>query len=264
MTFLRCVKRLTTLLVFAYGVLVVVALGCSDQLLFHPHPAGYRDDATIIKLHTADGETISARYFAAPGAKYTILHSHGNGEDIGDDFWVYERFAQQGFNVLGYDYHGYGTSTGSPGEEGTYRDIDAAYDYLTGTLKTPPERIILLGKSVGSGPAVDLAARKPVAGLILESAFTSVFRVPFRVRILPWDKFDNLAKLPKVHCPVLVIHGKSDGLVSVWHGEKLFEAANEPKRCLWIDHAGHNDVLNVGSADYDKALADFVRLLDQH
>ena len=245
-----------------YLVLVVVAAGCSDKLLFHPHQASYQDSAAILKLPAADGQTISARYYAAPDAKYTILHSHGNGEDMGDDFWIYERLSRQGFNVLGYDYPGYGTSTGTPSEAGCYRAIEAAYEYLTDTAKTPPNRIILLGKSIGSGPAVDLAARKPIAGLVLESAFTSIGRVPFRARILPWEKFDNLAKLPKINCPVLVIHGTRDELVSVWHGRKLFEAANQPKRCLWIEGAGHNDVLNVGSADYDQALADFVRALD--
>ncbi len=99
---------------------------------------------------------------------------------------------------------------GKPSEGNAYRDIDTAYNYLTQTLRIPSERIIVYGRSVGGGSAVDLAGREALGGLILESSFTSAFRVIVPFPILPFDKFANIDKIERVNCPVLVIHGKAD------------------------------------------------------
>lgn len=260
MTVRRQIKRLAILLAVGYAALVILG-GCADHLLFQPHPSSYQDAPDIIKIRTADGETLSAQQFLNPRARYTILYSHGNAEDLGDCFPLYEQLRHLGFNVLAYDYRGYGTSTGTPSEEGSYRDIEAAYEYLVNHLHVPPSRIVLLGRSVGGGPSTDLAVRKPVAGLVLESTFTSAFRIPLRFRFLWWDKFDNLEKVARLRCPLLVIHGRSDGVISCWHGEKLYEAAPQPKRCLWVEGAGHNDVHWVAGAAYGDAMVEFARCL---
>src|SRR5690606_30461216 len=97
-----------------------------------------------------------------------------------------------------------------------------------------PERIILLGRSVGAGPATQLAAREPVGGLVVESAFTSAFRVLTRVRLLPFDRFDNLKHIRHARCPVLVIHGAEDDIIPPSHGRRLFAAAPEPRAHYWI------------------------------
>lgn len=264
MTWRRQVKRLAVLAVGAYLALAFVAAFFSERLLFHPHRAGYADSAEIIKLTTADGTTISARHIVNPAAKFTVIYSHGNGEDMADCREVYDVIHRAGFSVLAYDYHGYGTSGGSPTERNSYADIDAAYEYLTGKAGVPPQRIILLGKSIGSGPSADLAARRPVAGLILESAFVSAFRVPLRVPLLPWDKFENLSKLSSVTCPIMVIHGEDDLLIPIWHGRRLYEAAPGPKHCLWVPRAGHNDLIYAAGARYELALQDFAGLIDGH
>ncbi len=263
MTFRRQVKRLVILLAGAYVLLMIIACGFADRLMFHPHESSYADTDDIIKLTTADGVKISAMYFANPAAKFTILHSHGNAEDMGDLIGIYREISNAGFNVLAYDYNGYGTSEGTPGEKAAYADIDAAYDYLTGELHVPPERIIVLGRSIGGGPAVDLAARRPVGGLVLESAFVSAFRTVTRVPLLPWDKFENLKKLPSVKCPVLVIHGDRDSLVAPWHGKRLYEAAPGEKQCLWVEGAGHNDLVWVAGERYARALQDFAALVEK-
>ena len=262
MTIRRQLKRLGILLVGAYIGFAMIALFLSERLLFRPHPSSYVDTSEIVKLTTSDGTVISALYLTNPSARYTIIHSHGNGEDMGDNRYTYQQICNAGFNVFAYDYHGYGTSGGEPSEQRTYADIDAAYDYLTNKLHVPPERIILLGRSIGGGPSVDLAIRKPVAGLLLESAFVSAFRAPTCIKLLPWDKFNNLAKLPSAKCPVLVIHGTDDWTVRAWHGRRLYEAANEPKQCLWVENAGHNDLIDVAGQRYFKALLDFAALLD--
>jgi fermentation-respiration switch protein FrsA (DUF1100 family) len=115
---------------------------------------------------------------------------------------------------------------------------------------------------LGAAAAVDLAAKRPVAGLVMESAFTSAFRVLTRYALLPFDKFPNLAKIRNVHCPVLVIHGKRDGIISFYHGQTLFAAANEPKVSYWVDRAGHNDIAAVAGSGYFEQLRKFADLID--
>ena len=261
MTLRRQVKRMIVILAILYVAICAGLLACADRILFQPHPSGYADDKDIVKLRTSDGALISAMYMPSPSAKYTILFSHGNAEDMGDDREETEMFRSLGFAVLAYDYHGYGTSQGKPSEDNCYRDIDAAYEYLTGTLKVPPERVLLLGKSVGSGPSVDLATRQPVAGLILQSAFTSAFHTHWVGYLVPGDRFRNIDKIGRVKCPVLVMHGRQDWVVPFAHGQQLFAAANEPKRCLWVDDAGHNDIPLVADTQYNQALQGFAKLV---
>jgi len=263
MTFKRQVKRLAILFVGAYILGFIVALCFINRVLYWPGEASYSDDKRITKLTTADGVQISAMWLPNAKARYTILYSHGNGEDMGDMEPYYRMIQNGGYAVLAYDYHGYGTSQCSPSEEATYADIDAAYDWLINVQHVPPERILLLGRSIGGGPATDLATRRPVGGLILESAFTSAFRVATHWPIFPRDRYCNIEKLPKVHCPVLVIHGRDDGVVRFWHGQKNYATANEPKQCLWVEGAGHNDLMLTAGGTYLKTLDDFAKLVDQ-
>jgi fermentation-respiration switch protein FrsA (DUF1100 family) len=112
---------------------------------------------------------------------------------------------------------------------------------------------------VGSGPATELAARVPVGGLVLESAFVSTFRVLTKVPLLPFDRFPNLRHLRQVRCPVLVIHGTEDEVIPVSHGRRLYAIAAEPKESLWVEGAHHNDVPLVGGTRYWAALTAFTR-----
>jgi len=264
MLLLILLRGLFLVLLGLYLIVFFIALFFSDQLIFQPQRAGYRDDAEILKLNSSDGAKISARYLANPNAAFTILFSHGNAEDIGDVEALLEGMRSAGFAVFAYDYQGYGTSEGKPSERHAYQDEDAAYDYLVQTLHTPPNRIIAFGRSVGGGPATDLASRRRVAGLILESSFTSAFRVMTRVRILPFDKFDNLGKIKKVHCPVLIIHGTQDSVINPSHGRRLFAAANDPKRAFWVEGANHNDVEFVAGSRYSESLRRFAELIQQY
>ncbi len=250
----RAITRFVRFIGMLYVSLTVFAWGCSDSMIFHPPKGTYRDGPDIIKIDVGIGQRISAMYLVNPLAKFTLLISHGNAEDIGTGLDMYRVFAERGYNVLVYDYRGYGTSDGRPSEKNTYEDVTAAYDFLVGELKVPPERIIALGRSVGSGPAVYLASRKSLAGLILESPFVSAFRVMTRVPILPFDKFNNLSRIGDVHCPVLIAHGMADEVVGLWHGKKLFDRANEPKLSLWVEGAGHNNLLWEAGESYWKSL----------
>ena len=244
-----------------YLVFVFVAAFLSDRMIFYPQPSSYRDDARITKLKTAAGKTISAAYLPDPHAEFTILYSHGNAEDIGDLAPLLDELHDAGFAVMSYDYEGYGTSEGTPSERATYQDIDAAYAFLTQQQHVPPARIIVFGRSVGNGPAIDLASRQPVGGLIVQSGFTSAFRVLTRVPLLPFDKFRNLDKIKRVKCPVLVMHGKRDAVIPFYMGERLFAAAPGPKWAVWAPTAGHNDFEWEARAQYLPAIHAFAARL---
>jgi hypothetical protein len=254
-------QRLVRSIIFVYVAIGVWGYFFSNSLIFQPQPATYSDTSEILKLKSANGELISAVYLPNDAAKYTILYSHGNAEDLGDMLPVIQEIQAMGFAVLSYDYQGYGTSGGQPTVSKSYQDIDAAYHYLTETLGIAPNQIIIYGRSVGGGPSVDLAARQPVAGLILESTFVSAFRALTQVPLYPFDKFENLAKIKQVNSPVLVMHGTEDEVVRFWHGQALFAAAQEPKLSLWVEGAGHNEVMWVAGDRYSAALRDFVELL---
>ncbi|HEY8240684.1 MAG TPA: alpha/beta hydrolase, partial [Kiritimatiellia bacterium] len=166
-----------------------------------------------------------------------------------------------GFSVFAFDYSGYGTSEGKPTESGVYEDTLAAFDYMTNALRIAPGNIIAHGRSVGAAMAIDLATKRPVGGLVVESGFVTAFRVKTVIPIAPFDRFRNIDKIARVKCPVLVFHGRNDDVVPFWHGEKLFEAAPEPKRSAWIDEAGHNDLFWIAGGRYRTELESLASLV---
>jgi fermentation-respiration switch protein FrsA (DUF1100 family) len=245
---------LTALL--AYTAFASLAYFVSDRMIFQPPPASYRaGQLPIVMVPGADGGSIATLYLPNPRAAITLLFAHGNAEDLGHLAPWLEELRRAGFSVLAFDYRGYGASTGGPPTaSGATRDMEAVYQHAVRTLGIPPSRLVLYGRSVGSGPATDLAARLPVGGLVLESAFTSAFRVLTRVALLPFDRYPNLRHLRRVRCPVLVIHGTEDEVVPISHGRRLYEAARGPKQALWIEGAHHNDISLVGGGRYWAAL----------
>ena len=254
-------KRLVRSLIIIYVIFCLYVFFFADGKIFLPQPSTYQDTKEILKLTTPDRLQLSAVYLPNPASTHTILYVHGNAEDLGDIQPVLQKLQNIGFSVFAYDYRGYGTSQGTPTERNAYRDIETAYNYLTQQLRVPSQRIIAYGRSVGGGSAVDLASRKPVAGLIMESAFTTAFRVIVPIPILPFDKFRNIDKIKKLKCPVLVMHGKADDTIPFQHGQQLFAAAKEPKLSLWVDEAGHNDVMWVAGDGYSDTLRQFAQLL---
>lgn len=257
----RLIRSMILIPIFVLFGLLIIAVFFADRAIFRPQNSSYKDTADVIKLKTRHGDEISAKYEENLQASYTILFSHGNAEDLGMIEPLAWRLRDLGLNVLTYDYQGYGTSGGSPTEENAYAAIDVAYEYLVEEKQIDPDRIILHGRSLGGGVAVDLASRKPVGGLILESTFTTAFRVVTRYPILPFDKFDNIKKIEKVTCPVLVIHGTDDWTIPSYHGRLLFETANEPKQSLWVEGAGHNNVVYTNEKLYADTIKSFVQTL---
>jgi hypothetical protein len=248
-------------LVLFYLLLAVYAWLVSDSMIFHPEFSRQPDPPGILKLRTADGEVISAIHLPNDAARFTVLFSYGNASSLGNSHSFLLWLRELGFSVFAYDYRGYGSSQGKPSERALYADIDAAYGYLTDSLKVPPERIIAFGQSLGGAVAVDLASRKKLGDLVVESSFVSAFRVMTRVTVLPFDKFASIQKIGRIRCPVLFIHGDCDRTIPLWHGQALFEAAREPKIMLAVPGGDHNYVPEEYAEDYEKALRGFAASL---
>ena len=257
LTVQRICLSICVIAVISYCGFFLLLQVLAERVAFQPHPVEYLDSNQILKLSAGDGSFISARFLSNPAARYTILYSHGNGEDLGDIIPTMHGLQGMGFSVFAYDYRGYGTSSGSASESNAYEDEELAYNYLIKELHVPPDSIIAYGHSLGGAMAVDLASRKPLAGLVMESTFVSGFRVLTRYPLFPFDRFRSLEKLKRTRCPVLIIHGRRDQIIPFWHGELLYESANQPKQHLWIETAGHNDIAETGAGEIRAALASF-------
>ncbi|MHC4212553.1 MAG: alpha/beta hydrolase [Planctomycetota bacterium] len=258
------IMRLVGSLVFIYVTVLLFAYFFADRFVFLRKKSSYIDNPEIIKIEVGDGVNLSALYLKATRSEFTILYSHGNGEDIGDLREIFENFQSAGYSVFAYDYRGYGTSDGRASEKNFYADAGVVYSYLVNELKNPPEKIIVLGRSIGGAAAIDIASKEIVAGLILEGAFTSAFRVAMPIVPFPFDKFNNIDKIDKVRCPVLFIHGRDDTIVPFSHGLSLFEKANEPKRSFWVEDAGHNDLYSVADVKYWENLKKFEKMISNN
>jgi fermentation-respiration switch protein FrsA (DUF1100 family) len=237
-----------------------MALGFVDRLIFLPPEPSYDEAAQrLVRLESATGDEIVAFHQETPGASLTVLFAHGNAEDLGDSFSHAEQYAQLGVSVFSSDYPGYGLSSGKPTEGAAYAAAATAYQYLCEHVGLDTEAIVAHGRSLGGGVMVDVASRVSVGGLIIESSFVSVYQVVTRVPILPVDQFTSLAKLAGVTAPVLVIHGQRDEVIAPWHGRRLWEALPRHRRSsLWVEDAGHNDLVEVAGRSYWDALSTFI------
>jgi len=214
-------------------------------------------NAEDVWLTTADGVRIHAWWIPARGAKLATLHLHGNGGNITHRTIAAMGIRQAGSSVLLLDYRGYGRSEGSPSEKGLYKDADAAY----GWLKQRSPGIVIHGESLGSAVAVDLAARQPCNGVVLEAPFTSAADVAHRV--LPYlgpmvvRSFNTMSKIGRLRVPIFVLHGTRDEIIDFSMGKALYEAAPRPKRFWAVEGAGHNDIQWVAGPDYTAHLKAF-------
>ncbi|GMH01208.1 hypothetical protein Nepgr_003047 [Nepenthes gracilis] len=224
----------------------------------------HRENVDVLRISTRKGTEIVAMYVRYPMASSTLLYSHGNAADIGQ---MYELFIELSINLkvnlMGYDYSGYGQSTGKPTENNTYADIEAAYKCLEERYGVKQEEIILYGQSVGSGPTLDLAARLPrLKAVVLHSPILSGLRVMYPVKRTYWfDIYKNIDKIPFVKCPVLVIHGTADSVVDFSHGKQLWELCPEKYEPLWLKGGNHCDLELF--PEYIKHLKKFVSAVEK-
>ena len=252
-----------TLLIMAYGGMALFAYLKADSLMFPCPPPSYETIPGSFPLPLPSGGIITARYWPCTSGPtpYTLIYSPGNAQDLGKVVNYAKQFASKGFNVLGYEYPGCGHTPGTPTEALIYEAAEAAYSYVNQTLGVADSAIVLYGFSLGGGPSVELAIHHPVAGLILEGTFASAFRVMTHWKMLPWDCFDNLAKISQVKCPILIIHGLEDTTVPPYHSEWLIKAATAPLVTLFVPGAHHSNAGHIDPIGYDKALVEFRQLM---
>jgi uncharacterized protein len=189
-----------------------------------------------------------------------VLFLHGNAGNIGDRVPHVELLAGVGFDVLAFDYRGYGRSRGRPDEQGTYRDARAALEALLARDGVRRERVVYLGESLGGAIALELAVSAQPAGLVLQSTFTSIrdmarLHYPFIPRAAVPDAYPSLRLIAGVRAPLLFLHGDRDAVVPLMYGEALFDAAPEPKTIRVFRGVAHNDVLALAGREWAGAIA---------
>jgi hypothetical protein len=256
------------------GVAVVLlAPGCmqgfEDRFIFFPvreligSPADLGLDFTDVHFAASDGVRLHGWWIPAEPERAVILFLHGNAGNIADRLESIRIFHDLGLSVFIIDYRGYGRSEGSPSEQGTYADAGGAWLYLTAERGIAAERLVVFGRSLGAAVACQLAVDHTPRALILESAFTSVrdmARAAFPV--LPVGslirmRYDNLAKIERVACPVLFVHSREDEIVPFEHGRRLYEAARAPKAFVELRY-GHNEGFLLSGEVYTDGLEAFL------
>jgi len=221
-----------------------------------------------ITLKTPDGETLQAWFVPAHNASRTnppvILFCHGNGGDLGNRVETLQVFHSMGFSTLAFDYRGYGKSSGTPSEQGTYTDAMTAWNHLTKERKIAPEAIIIYGRSLGGAVACQLATQVNPRGLAVESAFASINAMAKKMfPLLPvalFSKFsyDNVENIKKIKCPLLMSHSRTDRTCPYSQGKAVFQVANEPKQFIELT-GNHNDLAFNTTPAYRAAFQTFCR-----
>ena len=239
------------------------------SILFMPPQRVYEDDQdpnNDIFLTTIHGSKIQFKTYIKNEKYLYMLISHGNAEDI---YVVYEWVTKYlinfvNVNIIMYEYTGYGPDQEgfTCSEQNCYNDAERAYQYATCELKIPPERIILYGRSLGSGPSCYLAEKYPVGGLILNSGFMSVYRVAFKFRwTLPGDMFPNIDRIKNVKCPVCIMHSIKDEIVPFYHAREMYKNCKNKFPPLYIDGTNHNTI-DKNSDDVYKHMQKFFKSID--
>ena len=270
----RMLGELLIPVAIAYGAVLALVFVFQSHLVFYPgmgrevllSPQSYGLRYETVELRTADGETLQAWWVPAENARGVVLFFHGNAGNISHRLDYLQMFNRLRYTTFIVDYRGYGKSTGSPSEEGTYRDAEAAWEYLRHARLAQPRDVVMAGESLGGAVATWLAAKVQPRAVLLFSTFTSVNDLGAQVywflpvRLLSRIGYDNLENLKRIQAPVFIAHSPDDDVVPYSHGRTLFEAAQEPKAFLEM-RGGHNDAFIFSRQEWVAQLAAF---LDRH
>ena len=232
-------------------------------LLAAPEPIGVRHRE--LAPRTDDGERLHGWWIESRSATIGhVLLCHGNAGNIADRLLHAALLSAAGFDVLLFDYRGYGASTGTPSEEGTYRDARAALRCLLEQPEVDPRRVVYFGESLGGAIALELALFSTPAGLVLLSTFTSVralarIHYPFIPAGVVPDAYPRLQRIPRLAAPLLLLHGDHDEIVPIAHAHELFEAAPEPKALHAFAGVGHNDLVSDAGSELAEVIVAWAR-----
>lgn len=255
---------------FVYGLRTL-----ESMMTFHPERMSLNElkitpeGAESVWFNSADGTRLNGFFFKSQPKTETatIIFFHGNGGNITNLSWLGQHFAKHGFNVLLFDYRGYGASDGVAADEsGLYADGDAAVAFLVNEKKVRSEQIVLYGHSLGTAVVADVASRGHFGAVVLESGFSSASSVA--ANALPWlprwlhflgkNRFESARKLTSVRSPILIAHGDPDQTISTGEAQLLFASANEPRKLLLVPGAGHIP-FGSGGEKYLNQVEQFIR-----
>ena len=242
--------------------------------LFAPdrYPIGYwNPSAHGLEVEDAwfeaeDGAKLHGWWIEHPWAWGTVLYCHGNNGNVTNRIGVLLHLRRLGVNIFAFDYRGYGRSEGIPDEQGLYRDVRAAWDYLSGEKGQRPGSILLFGHSLGGAVAIDCALHRPVAGLVVQSSFTQVRDMARTIypgvplHFIARNQFRSIEKVERLEMPKLFIHGSADPTVPRELGRMLYQRAAAPKEWYEVARAGHSELHRHGGLRYYGRLQRFARL----
>ena len=263
------VIHLLLILVTVYAALLCVVYIFQDRLVFFPErrfvisPRELGMEYEDVFFRAEDGTELHGWFVPSANPRGVILYCHGNGGNISYRIDYLKTFASLGLSTFIFDYRGYGKSRGTPTEQGTHLDAQAAWRLLTQERKTPPREIVLYGESLGGAIAARLAREKTPGALVLHSAFTSLPDVaadvyPFLpARLLSRYRYNTLSHVAEVKCPVLIIHSKDDEIVSYRHGLKLSAAVSDGGDFLEL-RGDHNTGFMTSMETYRSGLDAFL------
>lgn len=248
----RALRSLVYTTFFAVGGLFIMFYALQHKLLYHPvrehhaTPNRYYLQHQEVYFPNATGQKLHGWFFPNPRATYTLLLCHGNAGNIADRLSLVQFFLQVPLQIFLFDYQGYGKSEGSPSEEGTYRDVEAAWKVLLETLHIPRERILVMGRSMGGPIASYLAAQQQPTALLLESTFSSFRDVgkhhfPLLPSFLARFRYPTSQYVQAYRGPLLSLHSPHDQVVPFYLGEKIFREAKMPDKHFVRLNGGHND-----------------------
>lgn len=261
MAWINRLFRLRDIWVLLAGVVLMqlLLMVVIDRYMFHPVRGGYTDKTHGYVDIGRDGDKIATFVWGPTHGKAAIIYCHGNAEDATSAGHRFTQLVSEGYTVASVDYPGYGLSSGSPNEIGCYKVTHRLYDWLKQERGFAPNEIFVIGYSIGTGVAVELASAKQVAGLWLEAPYLSAPRIVTRVRLLFTDPFPSCSRIGRVGCPVVIVHGMKDHVIPPSQGEALYELAREPKSLLLIPNGDHTDFADVyGEGEYLSLLREFI------
>jgi len=266
---LHVVWRIVIVGACAYVLFILLVLLFQGRFMFYPvrsiedTPRDVLLDYDDVHFATADGVKLHGWFVPARNGRGVVLFCHGNAGNISHRLMSIQVFHQLGLSTFIFDYRGYGRSEGKPSEQGMYADSEAAWRYLVDVRGVEPGRIVVFGRSLGGAIATRLAAIKTPAGLIAESTFTSMGDLAadlypvFPMRWLIRAKFPTADYIRRVRCPILLVHGRDDKLISSTHSEVLLQAAPEGAQLLELK-GGHNDAFYQDLQRYTDTLDEFL------
>lgn len=257
---MRLILKLAAGAVLAMGLMAAIVPILQRHLMYFPDTTYFTPERAGLSgvseqvIDTPDGARVLAWYAPAKPGQPTLLYFHGNAGALETRVERIRKYMARGLGVLMMTYRGFGGSTGAPSEAANVADAKLAYDALR-AKGVPARDIVIYGESLGTGVAVQVAADREAAGLVLDAPYTSM--VDLAKLHHPWipgrwfmtDRYETRRHIAKVHIPLLILHGDADDIVPVAMGREIFDLANAPKTIKTFQGAGHADHYLFGSYD---------------